>query len=125
LRKVTLPERLDEIPDSAFHGCSSLESVDFPTQLKIVGSQAFSECKALRKLEFKEGLEAIGKAAFFSCTSLVEAHIPSSVNQLEIGESVWWWGIFEDCPNVTVFCKPGSAIHMYCRENKVKCAKAR
>lgn len=124
LRKVTLPKRLEEIPDSAFGDCSSLESVDFPTQLKIVGPDAFGWCTALRTVEFKEGLVALGKAAFNGCSSLVEAHIPSSVNQLETGES-GRLDIFGDCPNVTVFCKPGSAIHMYCREHGIKCAKAR
>ena len=126
LSKVTLPKRLEEIQVGAFWGCSKLESVDFPPQLKLVGPDAFRGCAALRKVEFKEGLEAIGKAAFIGCTSLVEAHIPSSADQLGFGKSLLIGAcIFESCPNVTVFCKPGSAIHMYCRERGIKCAKAR
>jgi hypothetical protein len=118
LRKATLPKTLENLPRSAFADCSALESVDLPSPLKIVGPEAFRWCAALQKVELKEGLKAIGKEAFCYCTSLLEAHIPSSVDQLG-------GGVFANCPEVTVFCKAGSAIHMYCRENNVKCAKAR
>lgn len=89
LKKVTLPQRIKEIPASAFQNCPlleevtfgnatekigrlafnkcpSLEKLDCPASLKIIDDYAFSDCK-LSSVTLNEGLERIGEGAFYGC----------------------------------------------------------
>jgi len=119
LHKVTLPEQIEEIQKWAFAGCKRLDSIEFPSSIRRIGEHAFYSCEYLKKVEFKEGLKDIGYEAFGACIRLVEAHIPSSVTNL--GTSIF---TLYYPPQLTVFCKPGSTIQAYCRDDSIKCAKA-
>jgi hypothetical protein len=124
LKKVTLSEGVEKIESRAFQFCSELYSISFPSTIRAIGPDAFGFC-SLRKVVFKEGLEAIGSGAFTWCRSLAEAHIPNSATRLGYTEGrLGPENIFYSCNKLTVFCKPRSDIQAYCREHKIKCAKA-
>ena len=105
---IEIPEGVTEILDSAFNGCTKLETVTLPTTVKRIGFRAFSDCSSLISIEIPEGvteipdsafnrctkletvtlpttLELIGPSAFFGCSSLISIEIPEGV--IEIPDS--------------------------------------
>ena len=47
ITSITLPEGLEYIGTSAFHGCSGLESVTIPSTVSYIGYDAFTRCDVL------------------------------------------------------------------------------
>ncbi|WP_203282123.1 leucine-rich repeat domain-containing protein [Metamycoplasma hominis] len=111
--KVTIPDSVKEIGDSAFSGCSNLkevilneglekigyeafqnlliELVYIPGSVKEIGNSAFSGCSNLKEVILNDGLKKIGDWAF-SDTNIESITIPGSVK--EIGNSA-----FSGCSN--------------------------
>eukprot|EP00580_Thalassiosira_gravida_P014698 CAMPEP_0201681380 /NCGR_PEP_ID=MMETSP0494-20130426/51078_1 /ASSEMBLY_ACC=CAM_ASM_000839 /TAXON_ID=420259 /ORGANISM="Thalassiosira gravida, Strain GMp14c1" /LENGTH=503 /DNA_ID=CAMNT_0048165121 /DNA_START=376 /DNA_END=1889 /DNA_ORIENTATION=- len=79
LKKVTLPEGLEEIGDETFYDCVSLEQINYPSSLIRIGEGAFAECHSLKDVTLPEGLEEIGEGAFATCESLKCINCPSAV----------------------------------------------
>ena len=46
IRKVIMPEGLQEIGEKAFYGCTALEEVTIPSTVKVIGSKAFAKVAA-------------------------------------------------------------------------------
>lgn len=94
LTRVALENNLvlENIPDSAFKGCSSLVGISLPAELIGLGANAFYGCTALEKVNFVDGgkIAEINGSAFFGCSALSSINIPSSVTT--VGESA-----FEGC----------------------------
>lgn len=51
LRKVSLPESIDELEDWAFANCNALEWIEFPSSDIILGKGVFQGCKALKNID--------------------------------------------------------------------------
>ncbi len=47
LKKIDLPENIENIGDSAFAGCAKLETIVLPKGLTAIGNNAFQECESL------------------------------------------------------------------------------
>ena len=45
LRRITIPEGVEKIGESALQGCSKLEKVLIPKSIKCIGQNAFRGCK--------------------------------------------------------------------------------
>lgn len=60
------------IADSAFEGCTSLESVLFLASIEEIGDSAFKGCSSLTEISIPYETTAIGEHAFEGCTSLVD-----------------------------------------------------
>jgi predicted esterase len=65
-----------EIPDSAFAGCTNLESVVLPASCKVVGTNAFAGCVKLAAFSGAE-VVTVGADAFRGCVAL--GTVPPSV----------------------------------------------
>lgn len=63
---------INTIEDSAFDGCSSLETIQFGPNLSKLGKYAFCDCSRLANISLPGSLESIGKSPFSSCRSLTE-----------------------------------------------------
>lgn len=50
LKRITIPEGVEEIGESAFQGCSKLEKVIIPKSVKRIGADAFKGCKKLPEM---------------------------------------------------------------------------
>jgi hypothetical protein len=116
LKHIEFDEGLVKIGDHAFSGCSSLLEVNLPGSLETIGGGAFRYCNQLKKAILNEGVKAIDNEVFYGCSSLAELHIPNTVES--VGK------IFDSTKFVTVYCKPGSVAHMYCRDHGIKCARS-
>ena len=83
LVKVTLPEGLTTITNSAFNGCENLKTVNFPKSLQNIGGWSFYNTK-LQKVDLSglNNLQSIGEYAFHNCQELAEVLFPSSLEQL-------------------------------------------
>ena len=61
---INLPDSLQTIGYSAFHGCNLLTHVTFPDATVSIGSQMFSSCIHLSSVTFGSGCETIGVSPF-------------------------------------------------------------
>ena len=97
IKKVTLPENLETIENSAFCDCESLTTIEMPAgSLEAIGDYAFSNCKSLTSIEIPSGVETIGNYAFNDCKSLQTVIFGILSYSLKtIGNSV-----FENCESL-------------------------
>ena len=54
----------------AFHGCTSLATLDFPPDLVSIGYSAFDTCTSLGTLRLPAAVAVLGAYAFAECTAL-------------------------------------------------------
>lgn len=104
LKKVILPKKCKEIPNSAFENARRLTEVIWPDSLKTISQAAFNDCILLQKfsmlnhnaqdtLALPTTVETIESYAFQNCDNLMSVKL-SAVKQL--GTSV-----FYHCDNLT------------------------
>ena len=77
LKKVALPNNIEQIGDNAFDGCMGLETINIPKTVKKIGAYAFNGCENLILTTLLDADE-IGKYAFYNCAG-INASIGSSV----------------------------------------------
>ena len=82
LKKVVLPEGIENIGDYAFQDCSSLEEINFPHSIVRIGWFAFSKCSKIKKLDLPDDIVEIGEAAFEGLRKITQVQIPSGVERL-------------------------------------------
>ena len=68
-KDVILPEGLEEIGDSTFQNCASIQSVTIPDSVIKIGNWAFSKCENLRSITIPENVTRLGRSAFHGCKS--------------------------------------------------------
>ena len=115
LGKITLPDTVTNIGESAFLGCSSLSYIRFSGGLTNIGTNAFSNCSALTVLLLPDGLKTIEKCAFSDCSSLVNLFLPKSLTKIDDDafkncsqlKNVEYLGTKDDCSQLSN-CKPFS-----------------
>ena len=84
LRRVMLPNSLEEIGISSFEWCMSLEQVNMPTSLRLIGERAFMQCSNLKmdKLMIPEGNTQIGELTFYNCPLKCDVTLPSGIKSI-------------------------------------------
>ena len=82
LKKITLPDRLVFIGDSAF-ASSGLEEIVIPKNVDTIYSWAFAYCTKLKKVTFKNGVKELWDGSFQRCTALKEITIPKSIEVIQ------------------------------------------
>ena len=79
VKEYVIPTSVTEIRNSAFSGCSSLQSIDIPDSVTEIGDSAFSDCSSLQSIDIPDSVTKIGDGAFKNCSSLQSIDIPNSV----------------------------------------------
>lgn len=83
LEKLTIENGLVSIDHNAFFECIKLKEIVLPTSLKTVGSAAFRGCESLECAVISEGTETLGNGAFLGCCKLKHLELPSSLSEIE------------------------------------------
>jgi hypothetical protein len=90
LRRVVLPERVTEIPEGLFAGCTGITELRLPDRITAIRDRAFAGCTGLASLQLPAALTELGASAFAGCTALETLEIPGC--PASVGQ-----GAFADC----------------------------
>ena len=83
LETVTIPYgSASTIGPRAFSGCTALGSVSLSDSVKLIENEAFSGCSKLKNINFPAFLESIGAKAFYECKSLSSISIGGTVKAI-------------------------------------------
>lgn len=126
ITKITLPEGLKKIGESAFRDLVSLESVNIPKTVRSIGEDAFSDCISLKTVIVPKGVRDIGDNAFsvqstgFSALEYVE--LPSTLKYFK--EDCKWYRVFlfrsELSPHLVVGVPRAPHVEEFCEHNNIK-----
>ena len=94
LQTIVFPDGLQRIYSNAFCYCSGLQTLVFPNGLQSIEGSAFYYCTALQTVTLPDGLQYLGGNAFYGCTALQSANYPNSIQSAECN-------IFTNCPSLT------------------------
>ena len=111
LRRVILPQSLQQIGEMAFSGCTHLRQVTIPGAVQRVGTLAFAKCTQLEHVRIEPGVHQLGPSSFSKCTALRRVDMPVSVVQ-------FGGGVFFGCNRqLSLYGAAGSAAQRYARMN--------
>ena len=79
---------ISSIPDSAFDGCASLQTISLPDSVTSIGSQAFYRCSNLTNVSVSKNVVSIGMLAFAECTNLEKLIVLPPLNPPSIGTNI-------------------------------------
>ena len=102
LQSVTIPSSVTKLGSYAFFNCKVLKSVTLSDHITEIPESAFGSCPALESVVIPESVKTIGADAFKNCTALRSVTIPSSVTS--IGSEA-----FNSCSALTTVTIPGAA----------------
>ena len=83
ITEYNIPNCVTTIGNSAFWGCSALQSIDIPNSVTTIEKYAFNECTALQSIDIPNSVTTIGEEAFRRCSALQSIDIPNSVTTIE------------------------------------------
>ena len=89
---------ITNIGTQCFMNCSSIKRIVIPESVDEVSRQAFSGCSAAVSLTIPQGVKVLGGGCFAGCTGLTEVEIPRSVSTAQLSSSQ---GPFSGCSNLT------------------------
>lgn len=79
---MTIPEDVTGIGQSAFNGCTNLESIDLGDSITSIGDYAFSGCTSLESIEIPDSVTSVGQYAFSANTSLESAVVGTGITAM-------------------------------------------
>ena len=93
----------ERIPDGAFAGCRSLQSLEFPEGVRAIGKRAFYQCENLTELKRLYSVSVVEEEAFAECSSLVHLEIDLKGELVEIKS-----GAYRGCDAIVALTLPSS-----------------
>ncbi len=88
IKKLELPEQLEEIGDSAFEGCGE-EEIKFNDKLVKIENFAFSDNINITQVNMTNNITDIGFSTFEGCKNLKEVKLSNSFNSITGGENLF------------------------------------
>lgn len=74
IKKVIIPEGVEEIQYGAFYGCENLEEIVLPSTLKNIAEWGVGHNEKLKKINL-ENVHSISRLAFYGCSALEEVDL--------------------------------------------------
>ena len=93
LTKISIPNTVQVIGNSAFADCSALETITLPKSIEVIYSFAFKGCTLLKSIVIPDAVETIGYASFKNCRALVSIVLPKNLKEIS-------WQAFEGCSSL-------------------------
>lgn len=109
---VTFGGRINNLGNSAFEGCNSLQGISFLGYVTSISDQCFYQCSALSSVVLNNRVNSIGKYAFSECTSLEYLELPRSL--ANISETA-----FDGDENLTLGVYYDSYAYTYAKNNDI------
>lgn len=106
---VVIPDSVERIEAYAFWGCDNLDTVVLGRGLKEVGDFAFADCTGLEQMTIPSNITSIGIQAFANCTKMTDITIPPEVTSID--ETA-----FDGCYQLTIHCEAGSAADVFAQD---------
>ena len=82
LTDVTIPQGVTSIGEDAFCNCYGLTSVTIPQSVTSIGKEAFRDCRNLQSLTIKDAATLIGESAFAFCESLTTLSLGKNITTI-------------------------------------------
>ena len=82
IKNAIIENGVTRIGNSAFSGCTSLQSIEISSSLTSIGWYAFSGCTSLTSIEIPSSVTKIEGSALGGCSSLTRIEIPDSVTSI-------------------------------------------
>lgn len=125
ITKITLPEGLKRIGESAFCDLISLESVNIPESVRSIGEYAFRDCVSLKTIIVPDGTSDIDANAFsmqHSRGSLEHVRLPRTLRYFNEDCKRWRVYLFHaaNCPDLVVGVPRAPHVEEFCEHNKIK-----
>lgn len=70
INSITIPTSVTTIGEYAFKNCSSLIAIKIPAEVKIINYQTFYNCTSLSSIAFHDSIKSVDNTAFSGCSSL-------------------------------------------------------
>ena len=83
------------IGSEAFHGKTTIKSVEFPNSLIRIDAYAFQECTGITSIDLPDSIKHLGSGAFLSCSNLRYVELPKYLESVDE-----YYPIFYNCTNL-------------------------
>ncbi|MCC8097816.1 MAG: leucine-rich repeat domain-containing protein [Eubacterium sp.] len=80
LKSITLPNGIENLPQSIFERTENLETVILPNTLKTIEHGAFEDCHSLKTITISDSVNSLDSTVFENCTLLENVNIHDSVS---------------------------------------------
>ena len=110
-----MSDKVTQIGNGAFSGCTALEKIELSKNLKIIGHAAFQDCHALKEISIPESVTEMGNIVFENCEELTSIKLSTNIDQ--IGKQIF----YGHAPELCVFVENECFAAKYTRRHKVKC----
>jgi hypothetical protein len=88
LKKVVVPETLEEFAHGTFANCEKLQDINFPNRLKCIGSFAFTGCNMFKSIKIGGMVHEVGHAAFSSCKAMEKFEVDETNKHFSVVDGV-------------------------------------
>ena len=78
LQSITIPDSVTSIGWGAFGGCSGLTSVVIKGNITEISSECFENCSSLESIVLPSSITTIGNTAFSGCSKLTTIYVDSA-----------------------------------------------
>lgn len=106
---VVVPKSVKRLDAYVFWGCNHLEEVVLGKGLTAVDEYSFAGCTGLKQITIPDNVQSIDAQAFAGCTNLTDIYIPATVTS--IAEDA-----FLNCDNVTIHADEGSVAAQFAQK---------
>lgn len=90
VEKVTVPDTVTTIGNSAFENCKNLYTITLPDSVKELGHSTFLGCERLTAVRLPRYIDGIHIHTFYGCKKLTSIYLPSGLQFIGLGG-------FENC----------------------------